>query len=97
MYGAGFAVLAGLYAALFAGVRGASAASPRAEADAREWRLTYMLAATCGLISMAAATFGPIARMPWLPGVVYALIPAGLPLIFWFTRRPPAAPVESDA
>lgn len=91
VYGAGFAVLAGILALLFAGVRGARAVGPSAEQSSREWTWTYVLVTACGLLSVAAAQWGPLESAPWLPGVLYMLIPAGLPLLFRFTRRPRAA------
>ena len=81
VYGAGFVVLATLYALLFATVRGDRAVSPAHEVDAREWTGIYLVLMACGVLSILAAVVGPLRQAPWLPGVVYGLIPLGQRLV----------------
>lgn len=90
VYGLGFTVLAGILALLFRSVRGEGAASPAMAQAAREWAWTWVIIAASGLLSAAVAQWGPLVSAPWLPGVVYMLIPASLPLLFRLIRPRPA-------
>ncbi|HWU81326.1 MAG TPA: TMEM175 family protein [Caulobacter sp.] len=80
IYGVGFAILAGLFAALYLralrhpdrlGVESANLVSIRASFE------IWTISASAGLLS-AALTFGPMARTPWLPGFAYWLIPLAI-------------------
>ncbi len=97
VYGAGFVVLAALYALLFATVRGERAASPAHEVDAREWTGIYLVLMACGVLSILAALVGPLRHAPWLPGVVYGLIPLGQRLVARYVRpRPTLAETPAE-
>lgn len=80
IYGVGFAVLAGLFATLYAraarhpdavGVTPADLVSVRASCE------IWTISALAGLLS-AGLTFGPMAKAPWLPGFAYWLIPLAI-------------------
>lgn len=82
IYGAGFAILAGLFVALYQralrhpdrlGVEPESLDAIRLSRD------IWMIAAVAGLVS-AGLTFGPMAAAPWLPGCAYWLIPLAIAL-----------------
>jgi hypothetical protein len=88
IYGAAFAVLAGLNAGLFAhaarALRGGDAV---AYSNARQWTETWSVATATGLLSAAIAATPLLAAAPWLPGVIYNLIPIGVGVISWRYRR----------
>lgn len=82
IYGVGFAVLAGLFAALYLrasrhperfGVEPEDRVAVKAS-----WEI-WTISACSGLVS-AALTFGPMAKAPWLPGCAYWLIPLAIGL-----------------
>lgn len=79
IYGLGFSILSVLFALLF---RQAQATiDPAAEAErlaARSWARTWALAAVTGVLSGLVALSPALAAAPWLPGVTYWLIPAGI-------------------
>ena len=94
IYGLGFAILAGLFTALYQhavnhrdrlGVETGDLASIRLSRD------IWTFAAVSGLVS-AGLTFGPMAAAPWLPGFAYWLIPLAIalrePLGRALTRKP---------
>ena len=91
IYGVGFAILAGLYAALYARAR---RHADRLEvplerrADVRASHEIWLIAAGAGLLS-AGLTMGPFARIEWLPGFAYWLIPVAIGLRAWLIRRRP--------
>lgn len=95
VYGLGFSVLAAILAMLFRGVRGEAAAGPALAQAAREWTWTYLLITGAGVLSVAVALWGPIVAAPWLPGAVYMLIPAGLPLLLRRLRPRPPRPAAA--
>ncbi|NQE63374.1 TMEM175 family protein [Caulobacter sp. RHG1] len=91
IYGVGFAILAGLFVTLYAHAR---RHADRLEvpferrADIQASHEIWLIVAASGLLS-AALTLGPFARVPWLPGFAYWLIPAAIGLRAWlFHRRP---------
>lgn len=95
IYGIGFAILAGLFAALYAWAwRHADrlGVTPERRIEVRTSCEIWVIVAGAGLVS-AALTLGPFARIPWLPGFAYWLIPAAIGLRAWLLRpRPVDAP-----
>lgn len=96
VYGVGFAILAGLFTALYQhalnhrdrlGVLSESLPSIRMSRD------VWTIAAASGLIS-AGLTFGPMAQAPWLPGFAYWLIPLAIGLREPIGRRLARKPVD---
>jgi uncharacterized membrane protein len=81
IYGAGFAVLSGLYAWLFARSRNL-APTPELVEDARSWRDAWTICAAAGVISAALALL-PLHAAPWLPPTTYSFIP----LFIWLRER----------
>ena len=82
IYGVGFAILAGLFVALYRrplrhaerfGVAAEHKESLRISAE------IWSISAVAGLVS-ASLTFGPMAQAPWLPGFAYWLIPIAIGL-----------------
>lgn len=96
IYGVGFAILAGLFVALYARAARQAERLGVAPADrelVRSGFEIWSLSAVAGLVS-AALTFGPMAKAPWLPGFAYWLIPVGIWLRGPIRRRlrpPPPA------
>jgi len=90
IYGAAFAVLAGLNAGLFAhaarALRGGDSVAHR---HAVQWAATWSIATGTGLLSALIAITPLLAAAPWLPGVAYNLIPVGVGLVQWRSRRIP--------
>lgn len=98
VYGVGFSLLAGLFAALNWRAGRASEALGVAASDVISIRTSFqiwLLSACAGLLS-ALLTFGPMARAPWLPGLAYWLIPIGValrdPLARHLARKAAAQP-----
>ncbi|MFC7377487.1 TMEM175 family protein [Brevundimonas sp. GCM10030266] len=92
IYGLAFAALAGLTALLFAQAhRALAGGEPDARRSARQWELTWLVGVGVGLISAVLALTPLLGAAPWLPGVIYNLIPLGVGLIMWRTRPKPAA------
>ena len=96
IYGVGFAILAGLFTALYQhalnhrdrlGVTAESLASICMSRD------VWVIAAVSGLVS-AGLTFGPMAAAPWLPGCAYWLIPLAIALREPLYRRLARKPVD---
>lgn len=93
IYGAAFGALAGLTALLFAH---AHRALGRGEVEARrsalQWALTWLIGVGTGLLSVLLALTPLLDPAPWLPGVIYNLIPVGVGIVMWRTRpRTPQA------
>lgn len=88
IYGVGFAILSVLFALLF---RQAQATIDPGEAArrqaAREWTRTWALAAVTGVLSGLVALTPAVRAAPWLPGVTYWLIPAGIAVLGAMDRR----------
>ena len=77
IYGAGFAILAGLFTAMYWRAMRHPQRLGVAPENLTQIRFSFeiwALASITGLLS-AALTFGPMARAPWLPGFAYWLIP----------------------
>lgn len=77
-YGMGFALLAGLYAALFAyGVRRAVQLDIEGADldDAKDHAAIWLILVGVGIGSALLAAFGPMLAAPWLPGFAYGAIP----------------------
>ncbi len=94
IYGVGFALLAGLFAALYWRAARDGTALGVAPADVAWVRTSleiWALSAGAGLLS-ALLTLAPLAKAPWLPGLAYWLIPAGValrdPIARRLTRKP---------
>lgn len=88
IYGVAFAVLSGLNSGLFAhAARALRGGDAQAHRHGVQWAMTWGVATATGLISaLIAAT--PLLRVaPWLPGVAYNLIPVGVGVIQWRSRR----------
>lgn len=88
IYGLGFSILSILFTLLF---RQAEATIDPDDAVRRraafEWARTWALAATTGVVSGLIALTPALRAAPWLPGVTYWLIPAGIALFALFDRR----------
>ena len=88
IYGLGFAILSVLVALLFRQARETidpdDAVRRRA---AQEWSHTWALAAATGVLSGLIALSPAIRAAPWLPGVTYWLIPAGIAVLGAMDRR----------
>lgn len=88
IYGLGFAILSVLFALLFRQARETidpdDVARRRA---AQEWSRTWALAAATGVLSGLIALSPAIRAAPWLPGVTYWLIPAGIAILGAMDRR----------
>lgn len=76
IYGLGFAVLSGLYAALFAYGR-RRAVAPEDIEECVSSRDAWTICAVSGVVS-ALAAFMPLRYAPWLPPTLYWLIPLGI-------------------
>lgn len=78
VYGAGFGLMSGLYALLFA----TAARAPDVTADARREAVTSVriwgAIAGLGALSAASAALVDVRAVPWLPGVIYALAPVAV-------------------
>ena len=81
IYGIGFSILSGLYVLLF---RQAQRTMDPTDAGgslaAHQWARTWMLSVATGLLSATVACTSLLASAPWLPGVIYQLIPLGIGL-----------------
>lgn len=88
IYGLAFAILAGLTAALFFhAVNALRGGDAQARRGGMQWALTWAIATATGLISALIAA-SPLLRVaPWLPGVIYNLIPVGVGVIKMRERR----------
>jgi uncharacterized membrane protein len=78
VYGAGFALLAGLYAALFGhGARRAAQLGIVGKSldEARSFTAIWVILVIVGATSALLAAFGPLRAAPWLPGFTYGAIP----------------------
>ena len=94
LYGVGFAILAGLFAALFLHARRAGAqlgVGPAERREAGDWVETWLIVAAAGLVSALLAQTITLERAPWLPGFAYWLIPILLAVraLIKRRRRPP--------
>jgi hypothetical protein len=88
IYGLAFAVLAGLSMALFAHAAHALRAGDTvAFRNAQQWSQTWSVATGTGLLSALIAATPLLGAAPWLPGVIYNLIPIGVGVISWRYRR----------
>ena len=88
IYGLGFSILSVLFALLF---RQAQATiDPEDDVALRaasEWSRTWGLAAATGVLSGLVALTPAVRAAPWLPGVTYWLIPAGIAVLRRIDRR----------
>lgn len=88
IYGVAFAVLAGLNALLFLhAARALRGGDPAAWRSATQWWRTWLICGATGLLSAVVAITPLLGPAPWLPGVVYNLIPIGVALTLWRTRK----------
>ena len=87
IYGVGFSILSVLFTLLF---RQAQATIDPDDAvkrqGAKEWARTWALAAVTGVLSGLVAVSTALAEAPWLPGVIYWLIPIGIMIMGLFDR-----------
>lgn len=87
IYGFAFAALAGLNALLFLhAVRALRSGDPATLRSARQWGQTWLICGGAGLLSAAVAATPLLGPAPWLPGMVYNLIPVGVAVIMWRSR-----------
>lgn len=86
IYGVGFAVLSVLFALLFRQAE-LGLEDPGRRAAARHWSHTWAWAAVTGLLSGLVALTPAINAAPWAPGMIYWLIPAGIPVLARLDRR----------
>lgn len=88
IYGLGFSVLSTLFALLF---RQAQETMDPVDAArglaARQWARTWAVAAATGVLSGLIALTPALSMAPWLPGVTYWLIPAGIAVFGLIDRR----------
>ena len=88
IYGVGFAVLSALFALLFRqAARTMPTDSPEQLQAARDWSRTWTLATATGIVSALVALTPALGPAPWLPGVTYWLIPAGIAVLNVLERR----------
>ena len=88
IYGVGFAILSGLNTALFThAARALRDGDPAARRDGLQWASTWGVATGTGLLSALIAATPLLRFAPWLPGVVYNLIPLGVAVITLRKRR----------
>lgn len=89
IYGLGFSILSVLFALLF---RQAQATidvdDPARRRAAYQWTRTWVLAAMTGVLSGLVALTPALGPAPWLPGVTYWLIPAGIAAFGVLDRGP---------
>jgi len=88
VYGVAFAVLSGLNALLFLhAARDLRGGDSTAWRSATQWQLTWLICGATGLMSALVAATPLLSAAPWLPGMIYNLIPLGVGLVMWRTRR----------
>ncbi|WP_420478362.1 TMEM175 family protein [Brevundimonas sp. FT23028] len=88
IYGIAFACLAGLNTALYAqAARALRDGDPVARRKTRQWTTTWAIATGTGLLSALIAATPLLGFAPWLPGVAYNLIPAGVAVVTLRRRR----------
>lgn len=90
VYGLGFSILSALFSLLF---RQAKATIDPEDAvgrrSAHDWVRTWTLAAVTGVLSGLVALSPALKAAPWLPGVTYWLIPAGIAVFGLMDRSRP--------
>lgn len=91
-YGAAFAALATLYVLLFAHASRSLAAASEARLQAVAWGRSWGVALAAAGLSCGLALSPALAVAPWAPGVAYNLIPIGIGVMAWRTRRAPPPP-----
>ena len=93
IYGLGFAILAGLYAGLFAlGRRSVRRAGDAAQLTSHAW--AWGIVAGSGLVSTGLALVIPLRVAPWLPPMLYSFIPLFIWGREWISgRRTKAQPL----
>ena len=88
IYGFGFSVLSVLFALLFRQALATMDPDDQARRKAaRQWVRTWALAAATGVLSGLVALTPAVRAAPWLPGVTYWLIPAGIAVFGFLDRR----------
>lgn len=88
IYGLGFAILSVLFALLFRQAQATiDARDPARRRAASEWTRTWTLAAITGVLSGLVGLTPALRVAPWLPGVTYWLIPAGIAVFGMIDRR----------
>jgi uncharacterized membrane protein len=88
IYGVGFAILSVQYALLFRQAGRALESADRVRrVAADQWSRIWWLSAATGLLSGGLAFTPLLATAPWLPGVTYQLIPAGVAVFGFLERR----------
>lgn len=100
VYGFGYGLLCLLYAGLFACAARADDASPAGRAEARTDTRIWAAIAALGVASGVSALLVPLQAEPWLPGMLYALVPLAVWLVGGWKKpqdasaatRPPHAP-----
>ena len=90
IYGVGFAFLSWLYYLLYGHALKRAATcglAPEDRDEAEETRQIWGIIAGVGVLSAGLAWVVPLAKMPWLPGFAYWLIPFGLYFANLIERR----------
>lgn len=88
IYGLGFSILSVLFALLFRQAQATIDPEDGARRRAAfEWMRTWALAAATGVLSGLVALTPAVRAAPWLPGVIYWLIPAGIAAFGLMDRR----------
>jgi uncharacterized membrane protein len=99
-YGAGFVLLSGAYAALYAHhlrpMRD-HVLSPEAREEARDWMICWMILVGVALLSILLALLAPGRTAAWAPGVIYMLIPLLIALRHRLVRAFATAPKAAEA
>lgn len=88
IYGLGYGLLSVLYALLYAhGRRQATGLDPEQMRRVGEWVSVWRIIVAVALLSITVAALVPTRIAPWLPGMVYCLIPVSIAAMNALSKR----------